>query len=216
MTYLVKRKHLLNINQKKVQRLMKLLGLQAKIRRKRKFITYVKSNEKVKNILNREFFPSLPGKKLVTDISYLTVGNLRMYLSVLIDLYNKEVVEYIISNHMPLNIATDLINKYIQKNTVNGTMIHSDQGTHYTAQVYQNLLKEYHIIQSMSRRGCCYDNACVENFFGHLKSELIYNIKINSKEQLQKEVEQYIIFYNNERIQLKLKGMSPVEYRTHS
>ena len=205
-----------NINQKKVQRLMKICGLQAKIRRKRKFITYTKSNEKIYNILNRQFYPSKLNEKLVTDISYLTVGNFRLYLSVLIDLYNKEVIGYVISNDMRLNIATDLIKNYLQKNTVNGTMIHSDQGAHYTAQVYQNLLKEYHITQSMSRRGCCYDNACVENFFGHLKSELIYNIKINSKEQLQLEVEKYIIFYNNERIQLKLKGMSPVEYRNHS
>lgn len=138
-------------------------------------------------------------------------------MSPIIDLYNGEIISFNLAHHPTLEQTMDMINKAFKKIPDNSNLIlHSDQGWQYQHKSYQYRLKQKGVIQSMSRKGNCLDNAVIENFFGHLKSELLYLQKFDSIEHLKKEVESYIHYYNNDRIKLKLKGMSPVQYRTHS
>lgn len=205
------------INHKKVYRIMKKMGLQARIRRKRKYYSKENNVAVVKpNLLNREFLANKLNQKWVTDITYLFYGNQRIYLSVIVDLYNREVVAYNMSknNDNQLVIKT-LQNAFIKTNNTKDILLHSDQGSQYTSRFYAATLSRNGIMQSMSNRGNCLDNAPCECFFSHLKSELIYIEEFTSLEHMVKEVEDYIKFYNNSRIQLRLKKMAPVEYRNH-
>jgi putative transposase len=216
MKILLEKSYGLKHNRKKIYRLLKEMGLQSRIRRKRISYPYIgKGTESHPNILNRMFYAEKPGQKWVTDITVISWNGRRYYLSAILDLYNREVVGSRISPNMGLNIVTDSLKEAIAERNVEGLMIHSDQGGHYTSLAYGGLLKSKGIIQSMSGRGNCLDNAAMENFFGHLKSELIYNTRFETGEQLVKGVSDYIHFYNHERIQEKLNKMAPVEYRSH-
>jgi len=201
------------VNHKRVYRLMNVIGIKSRIRKKRKI--YVDPDEQIKlpNILARKFSAQLPNEKWVTDITYLHYGKRRLYLSVIYDLYNNEVVSYRISDKNDLKLVTDTVKSAYKRVSAKGVLLHSDQGSQYMATQYHNLLKRYNIQASMSRRGNCLDNAAIESFFGHLKSELIYLNNYKDKQQLIKDVTQYIKFYNNQRIQAKLNKMSPIEYR---
>ncbi len=207
------RKHGLIVNHKRVYRLMKEMGIQAKIRRKRKY--FGKKSEKVvsDNLLNRDFSASHPNKKWVTDITYIDFGKQRMYLSVIYDLFNNEVVAYKLDDQNNLKLVLNKVKEAIKKRDARGTLLHSDRGFQYTSPKYSDLLKKCQIRPSMSRKGNCLDNACIENFFGHLKSELLYLQLFNSKEMIRRAIKNYIHFYNTERIQLKLHSRSPMEYR---
>lgn len=141
----------------------------------------------------------------------------KLYLSPIIDLYNGEIISFNIAHHPTLEQTMDMLKKAFSKIPDNTNLVlHSDQGCQYQHGNYQYLLKKKGIIQSMSRKGNCLDNAVMENFFGHLKSELLYLKEFDSMEHFKKELEEYIYYYNNDRIKLSLKGMSPVKYRTHS
>ena len=205
------------INHKTVLRLMKQLNLQCFVRIK-KYKSYKGEIGKVApNILNREFGAEKPNQKWVTDVTEFSLFGTKLYLSPIIDLFNGEVVSYNLSERPVFNQVIDMLEKAFIKIPNNTNLIlHSDQGWQYQMKQYQNMLKEKGIRQSMSRKGNCLDNSCAENFFGLLKSELLYLQEFESIEHFKKELIEYIDYYNNKRIKGKLKGMSPVNYRIHS
>ena len=167
-----------------------------------------------KNILNRNFKAEKPNEKWATDVTEFALCNEKIYLSPIIDLYNGEIISYKISKRPILKQVLDMVEDATRKiKETKGIILHSDQGWQYQNKKYQKLLKEKGIIQSMSRKGNCLDNAVIENFFGLLKSELFYLKKFKSVEDFIKELKSYIKYYNTKRIKIKLKGLSPVEYR---
>ncbi|NCC99067.1 MAG: IS3 family transposase [Bacteroidia bacterium] len=131
-------------------------------------------------------------------------------------MYNGKIISYTISNSPDLKMVITMLRHAFKKNSkLDGLIIHSDQGWHYQHTTYQETLKKYGIIQSMSRKGNCLDNAMMENFFGLMKNELLYVNNFESIDDFEVELRKYICWYNNNRIKLRLKGMSPVQYRTH-
>ena len=166
------------------------------------------------NLLERDFKADQPNQKWVTDVTEFALFGIKLYLSPIIDLYNGEVISYNLSRHPNLNQVTDMLEKAFTKIPDNTNLIlHSDQGWQYQHKHYQKMLKEKGIRQSMSRKGNCLDNACAENFFGLLKTELLYLQEFHSVEHFIEELHEYIEWYNNKRIKLKLNGLSPVEFR---
>lgn len=205
------------VNHKRVYRLMKELGLMAIIRKKiykHKF----KSAEVAENVLNRNFVADKPLQKLCMDITYIPIDRRSrrfLYMNAIKDLYNNEIIAYELSLRNDTKLVHNTLDKLFNMKLPKGCILHTDQGFQYTRKAYCKELRDADIIQSMSRRGNCWDNAPIENFFSHFKSELIYLVKTNDVTELTGLIHQYIDFYNNERIQLK-SGMSPVEYRTHA
>lgn len=204
------------INHKTVLRLMKLLGLKSIIRVK-KYKSYKGELGKiVANVLQRNFKATAPNQKWATDVTEFNVGGNKLYLSPIIDLFNQEIISYELTERPVFNQVVMMLKKAFKKIPNNTHLIlHSDQGWQYQMKQYQHLLKEKGITQSMSRKGNCLDNAIIENFFGTLKSELFYLKKYNSIIQLKEEIQEYIYYYNNQRIKSKLNKMSPIKYRTH-
>ncbi len=204
------------INHKTILRLMKLLGLKSLIRVK-KYKSYKGEQGKITpNILERKFKAATPNQKWATDVTEFNVAGKKLYLSPIIDLFNQEIISYELTERPVFNQVVMMLKKAFKK-IPNKTdlILHSDQGWQYQMKQYQNLLKEKGIIQSMSRKGNCLDNAIIENFFGILKSELFYLKKYTSVDQLKKEIKQYIDYYNNDRIKSNLNNMSPIKYRAH-
>lgn len=204
------------INHKTVLRLMKLLGLKSLIRLK-KYKSYKGEQGKIApNLLKRNFKADTPNQKWATDITEFNISGKKLYLSPIIDLYNQEIISYELTERPVFNQIVMMLKKAFKKipNNTNLTL-HSDQGWQYQMKQYQYLLKEKGIVQSMSRKGNCLDNAIIENFFGVLKSELFYLKKYKSIEQLKNEIKQYIYYYNNDRIKSNLNKMSPIKYRAH-
>ena len=204
------------INHKTVMKLMRELGLKSLIRIKRYKSYRGQIGETAPNILQRNFKAIRPNKKWATDITEFKVFGNKLYLSPIIDLFNGEIISYELSEKPDFKQVATMLKKSFKKIPEQTNLIlHSDQGWQYQMKQYQRLLKDKGITQSMSRKGNCLDNAVIENFFGILKSELFYLNKYNSISQLKKDIKEYIKYYNNERIKLNLKGMSPIEYRTH-
>ena len=169
------------------------------------------------NLLNREFTASKPFEKLTTDVTQFRVCNEKVYLSPVMDLFNREIISYSISLSPNLSQVREMLNGLFKRLPKNARPIfHSDQGWQYQHAEYQRLLREHNITQSMSRKGNCMDNGAMENFFGRLKVEMFYGEKFESVNAFIDELKKYIHYYNNERISTKLKGMSPVQYRAHS
>jgi len=210
----LKRTYKLQINHKRVQRLMRALGIQAVIRKKRPYYLRREVNVYSDNHLNRDFHASKPNEKWVTDITYLTFNGQRLYLSVIKDLYNNEIVSYHISRRNDLKLVIETLKKAKKKRNLKGVLLHSDQGHQYTSRHYSFLLAKYQMKSSMSRRGNCWDNACMENFFSHLKVECFYLETFKSSEAVKQSIKRYINFYNHQRFQKKLNNLSPYEYRT--
>lgn len=213
---LLLRKQGLIINHKTVLRLMRVLKLKSVIRIK-KYKSYKGQQGKIApNHLNRVFRAEKPNQKWATDVTEFNVSGKKLYLSPVIDLYNQEIVSYDLSESPNFNSVMKMLRKALKKvRRTQSLLLHSDQGWQYQMKQYQHVLQEKGIIQSMSRKGNCLDNAVIENFFGILKSELFYLKKYDSIFQLKKEINDYIKYYNNDRIKLNLKGMSPIEYRAH-
>ncbi len=206
------------INHKTVLKLMKSLNLRGKQNKNGKYHSYKGEVGKVAdNLLNREFYAAKPYEKLTTDITEFKIGDKKIYLSPVLDMFNREIISYSISTSPNLQQIRDMLNGLFEKLPV-GTrpLFHSDQGWQYQHAEYQRLLAEHNITQSMSRKGNCMDNGIMENFFGRLKVEMYYGEKFESPRGFIEKLEEYIHYYNNERISLKLKGMSPVQYRAHS
>ena len=206
------------INHKTVQKIMNKLGLKGKQRKNDKYHSYKGTVGKVAdNLLNRNFSAIKPFEKITTDVTQFNVCDEKVYLSPVLDLFNNEIVSYSISTSPNLEQVREMLNGLFEKLPDDATPIfHSDQGWQYQHAEYQRLLTEHNIIQSMSRKGNCMDNGAMENFFGRLKVEMFYGEKFESVNAFIDELNKYINYYNNERISLKLKGMSPVQYRTHS
>ncbi|WP_348923171.1 IS3 family transposase [Enterococcus rotai] len=207
-----------NVNHKTVLKVMSLLGLKSVIRRK-KYSSYREKNSGPEpNILDRKFKAEQPYEKLVTNITEFKVLGEKLYLSPVMDLFNGEILCYEIDSRLHYHLVESMLNKLVHKLDLekNQPLLHSDQGWHYRIPRYKRTLKKFNIIQSMSRKGNCYDNACIENFFGHLKSEFYYQLEnIKSKERFIEELDEYINWYNEKRIKRNLNRMSPIEYRLH-
>lgn len=195
---------------------MQNMGLQGK-QRKSKYRSYRgKIGRIAPNLLQRQFAASKPYLKLVTDVTEFAVCDEKVYLSPIMDLYNKEILSYSISLSPNFRQTKNMLNGLF-KILPQGArpMLHSDQGWQYQMKEYQSLLKEHNIQQSMSRKGNCLDNSCMENFFGRLKTEMFFGEKFESVNAFIDKLQEYIYYYNNKRISIKLNGMSPVQYRTH-
>jgi len=209
--------HAVCVNKKRIARLQKEHQLQAHIRRRRysspPMVFTVPEGPKP-NILDRDFHASEPNRKWVTDITTVRVGAQRLYVSAVMDLFNREIVSYGISASIALPLVLRSLEEAFTLRRPDTVLVHSDQGGHYTSPSYGNLLRSYSAVQSMSRKGNCWDNASMECFFGHFKSELINKLKPCSKQELEDAIHSYIRFYNTQRIQTKLK-MAPVAYRSH-
>ena len=205
------------VNHKVVMKLMKQAGLTCKVRAKKYKSYRGEQGKAAPNILARDFKADKPNKKWATDITEFALFGKKLYLSPIIDMYNGEVISYKVSEHPILKQVTDMVEAAVKQiKETDGLILHSDQGWQYRHKAYQKLLKDNGIIQSMSRKGNCLDNAVIENFFGLLKSELFYFDKFKSIEDFREKLDEYIDYYNNRRIKAKLKGLSPVEYRTKS
>ena len=203
------------LNHKTVQRLMQEMNLKSKVRRVKYRSYRGEVGKTAPNILNRDFEALRPNQKWATDVTEFKVADRKAYLSPIIDMFNGEIIAYTISDRPDLKMVMDMMHSAKRKiKDTNGVMLHSDQGWHYQHMQYQQTLKKYGITQSMSRKGNCLDNAVMENFFGIMKSELLYLQQFSDMEVFKQELRKYINYYNNDRIKLKLNGKSPVQYRT--
>ena len=193
---------------------MKQLGLVCCVRIK-KYHSYKGEVGKIApNLLNRDFYAQKPNEKWVTDVTEFRLFGKKLYLSPILDLHSGYLVSYTISERPVLSMVTDMLNKaFINIPDNTNLFLHSDQGWQYQHKQYQRMLRNKGIRQSMSRKGNCLDNAVMENFFGILKSELLYLQKFESMEQFKQELEDYLDYYNNRRIKTKLKGLPPAVYR---
>jgi putative transposase len=175
------------VNHKRVRRLMRELGVTSVIRKKRPF--YGRRGSVVfKNVLNREFYAESMFQKLVTDITYVRIGDTFAYLSAVLDLYNNEIVAWEVSSRNDLELVHNTLNQLRDKSFEKGALLHSDQGN-------------------------CHDNACIESFFSHLKTEKLYLVSLKTTEEAYIAIQEYIEFYNTDRFQEKFNGLSPIEYR---
>lgn len=207
----------LRVNHKKVLRIMQKLGIQAVIRRKRFYQNQYRTPMGVRiaeNLLNRHFHADAPNQKWVTDVTWIPAGGHTLFLSVIMDLFNNEIVAYHMSFRNDNELVLSTVRKAVEKRgDVSGTILHSDRGFQYTSFDYHNILAQFGLKPSMSRRGNCLDNASIESFFSHLKTEALQHQHIQNPEQTQIIIQRYIRFYNEERLQLKLNKLTPVEYR---
>jgi len=204
-----------HVNHKTVSKLMKQLHLKA-LRTPRQFHTYKGNVGKVApNTINRNFRSSAPYKKWTTDVTQVLIKDERLYLSPILDMFNGEIITYTMTSRPDLKMVIDMVHQAVRKiHPQSGLILHSDQGWHYQHVKYQDTLRKNGIVQSMSRKGNCLDNAMMENFFGLMKTELLYSRQWNSMDEFKIELKRYIHYYNNDRIKLRLNGMSPVQYRT--
>lgn len=211
------------INHKKVYRLMRGLGLKCVkfMRKSRKYNSYKGNVGKIaKNRLARRFNTPIPLQKVVTDITeFKCLGEEKLYLNPILDLYNGEILAFGIKKRPTLDLVMEPLKEtmeIIKNHATYRTTIHSDQGWHYQHNRWVKTLKANKVFQSMSRKATCADNASMENFFGILKQEMYYGEKLVDYEELKRRIEEYIYWYNHVRSKVKLTGLSPVEYRTQS
>ena len=220
--YLGLRKQGYKVNHKKVQRIMKKLGLKVDkfSRKSRKYSSYKGTVGTVaKNRINRRFFTNVCHQKLTTDITeFKCLNGVKLYLNPFMDLFNGEILSFGISIRPTLELVIQPLEEALEivKDSKYRTTIHSDQGWHYQHKKWVKTLKDNKVFQSMSRKGNCIDNSPMENFFGLMKQEMYYGKALCSFEDLKMKIEEYMVYYNNKRIKKKLAGMSPVEYRIHT
>ena len=199
-------------NPKTILRVMQKYNLLSVVRRK-KYRNYGEYLHRYPNLLNRDFKAERPNQKCVTDISYIKTNQGTLYLSIIRDLFDNSIVAYKTGTEQNINPVLQTIREAQKKEKVTAEVqLHSDQGFQYTSQAYYRLTKSYNITPSMSRKGNPYDNALAENFFSILKTECIYRIKLKTYDEARLIIDEYIDFYNNERIQLKTK-LTPQEMR---
>lgn len=205
------------MNVKKIRRLMKKYHLFCPIRQAnpyRRMAKALKTNNIADNILNREFKKHGPRMILLTDITYIPYSNTRCYLSTILDAFTKEILSYVLSDTLEVDFVLETINKLIENHGVSlsiETLVHSDQGCHYTSYSFIQILKDKQLRQSMSRKGNCWDNAPQESFFGHMKDEIDLS-KCNNFSDVKRVIDDWIDYYNNERYQWDLAKLSPTEY----
>lgn len=204
-------------NHKRIYRLMKSVNLTSVIRKKRK--RYIHSTPQItaENVLNREFTADRPNEKWLTDVTEfkLTTGK-KAYLSAILDLGDNSIVSYVLGTSNNNQLVFDTLDQAIAANTTAKPIFHSDRGFQYTSRIFKCKLDKINAVQSMSRVSRCIDNGPMEGFWGTLKAEMYYLRKFNTYEELEQAIDEYIEFYNTKRLQKKLKGMTPIEYRSHT
>ena len=206
-------RHGIHHDPKTILRVMRKYGLLSVVRRK-KYRNYGNYLHRYPNRLNRDFKAEKPNQKWVTDISYIHTKQGVLYLSIIRDLYDNSIVTYKTGTEQNINLVISTIKEAMKREKVTAELqLHSDQGFQYTSHSYFKLTKLYNIMPSMSRRGNPYDNALAENFFSILKTECIYRTKLQSYEEARLLIDEYIYFYNHQRIQLKTK-LTPLEKRS--
>lgn len=176
------------------------------------------SDSVVENLLERHFVASKPNEKWTSDITEFNCYWGKLYLSALLDIYSKDIVSYSISLHPNFELVEDMLNKaFTQHPNLDGLILHTDMGWHYSYYKYLNILRDHNIIRSMSRKGNCLDNAIMESFFGILKKEMYYGREFlyKSFDDLKSAIENYIFYYNNKRIKHGLGGVTPFQYRAN-
>lgn len=207
----------IKINHKTVQRLMGQLNLKSTVRPKKYRSCRGDIGKIAPNYLKRDFEASKPNEKWVTDVTEFKVNEQKVYLSPIIDLFNQEVVAYKVAKNATLPLVTEMLKAgLVRLGGETKTVLHSDQGWQYRNPTYQKYLEDNGIKQSMSRKENCLDNAVAENFFGLLKSEMYHGQYFKDADELIEKIEEYIIYYNTKRIKVKLKGLTPVEYRNQA
>ena len=205
------------MNVKKIRRLMKKYNLFCPIRKAnpyRRMAKALQTNNVADNILNREFKEHGPRMVLLTDITYIPYGNIRCYLSTILDAYTKELLAYVLSESLEVDFVLETVNILIEKHGISlsaQTLVHSDQGCHYTSYSFIQILKDKNLRQSMSRRGNCWDNAPQESFFGHMKDEIDVS-GCKTFEEVKKIIDDWIDYYNSDRYQWDLAKLSPSEF----
>lgn len=203
------------INHKTVQRLMGELGIKSLVRPK-KYRSYKGELSKAApNEINRDFGAKRPHEKWVTDVTEFAVAGKKLFFSPVMDLFNSEIIAFKMDTRPSFKLVHSMLNSAIRKlRPEERPVVHSDQGWQYRMRAYQEMLTERKLVQSMSRKGNCHDNAAMESFFGVVKTEFFYLNEFKSIEQLRRGLMKYISYYNEERIKMRLGGLSPVEYRT--
>ncbi|WP_098020867.1 IS3 family transposase [Orrella dioscoreae] len=205
------------VNHKTVQKLMRALGLKSLVRPKRYRSYRGEVGRVAPNVLARQFEADRPNQKWVTDVTEFNVRGQKLYLSPVMDLYNGEIVAYETSERPLFGLVGNMLKKAMRRlSPGDQPLLHSDQGWQYQQPSYRRMLADRGLTQSMSRKGNCLDNAAMESWFATLKTECFYLRRYDSIEQLQKAIGQFIHYYNHQRIRLKLKGLSPVQYRTQA
>ena len=209
------------VNQKRVQRLMKVLNLQAKVRQKRKYSSHKGDvGKKAENLIQRQFKGSKTMEKCYTDVTEFAIpaSTQKLYLSPVLDGFNSEIIAYNLSTSPNLEQVKTMLEQAFTEKHYEDTILHSDQGWQYQHDSYHRFLESKGIQASMSRKGNSPDNGMMESFFGILKSEMFYGYEksFQSLKQLEQAIVDYIDYYNNKRIKVKQKGLSPVQYRTKS
>ena len=209
------------VNHKRVQRLMKVLNLQAKMRQKRKYSSHKGDvGKKAENLIQRQFEADKPMEKCYTDVTEFAIpaSAQKLYLSPVLDGFNSEIIAYNLSTSPNLEQVKTMLEQAFTEKRYENTILHSDQGWQYQHDSYHQFLESKGIQASMSRKGNSPDNGMMESFFGILKSEMFYGYEksFQSLKQLEQAIVDYIDYYNNKRIKVKLKGLSPVQYRTKS
>lgn len=194
---------------------MAALGLKSCVRTKKYRAYYGEVGHAAPNILEQQFGATHPNQKWVTDVTEFSVGGKKLYLSPILDLFNGEIVSYELSRRPLFGMIAKMLRRaFTRLGPSDRPILHSDQGWQYRMPVYQQTLQQAAVIQSMSRRGNCLDNAVMESFLGTLKAEFFYLDRFRNLDKLKVGLRRYIRYYNHERIKLRLGGWSPVEYRT--
>lgn len=197
---------------------MRTLGLACRVRRRKRYNSYQgEQGTAAPNLLNREFAATAPNQKWVTDVTEFSVGDRKLYFSPVMDLFDRQIIAHSISPSPNLALTNSSLKQALAcLEPGQQPIVHSDQGFQYRHASWKSLLKDAGAVQSMSRKGNCYDNAVMENFFGHLKEEMFHRVRFISTEALTANLNGYIRWYNNNRISTKLKGLSPVQYRAQA
>ena len=206
------------VAKKTVLKLMNALGLVCRVRRRRRYRSWLGQTGTVaENVLNRRFGAEAPDTKWVTDVTEFRIGDRKVYLSPVIDLFDRSVVAYSHGPSPTLELTNSSLREAITTLPAGTTpLVHSDQGFQYQHASWRALLDHAGLTQSMSRRANCLDNSIAENFFGHVKEELFNHDRFDSVEEFTAALDEYLGWYNTTRISTTLKGLSPVEYRAQA
>ncbi|MEV8040083.1 IS3 family transposase [Arthrobacter sp. NPDC080082] len=203
------------VAKKTVLKLMRALRLVCKVRRKKRYNSYQGEQGAIApNLLKRQFQADAPNQKWVTVVTEFSVGDRKLYLSAVMDLFDRSIISYAIGISPNLELTNSSLRRALAAlEDDQKPLVHSDQGFQYQPPSWRELLQNAGAIQSMSRRANCYDNAVMENFFGHLKEELFHRVQFFNTDALASALSEYIHWYNTERISTTLEGLSPVAYR---
>jgi putative transposase len=208
------------VAKKTVLKLMRQLQLICQVRRKKRYVSYQgETGQVAANLLDRDFTAGAPNQKWVTDVTEFRIGDDKLYLSPIMDLFDRQIIAYTLQTSPNLLLTNSSLRAALatlDNSAAAAPLVHSDQGFQYQHASWRHLLAEAGATQSMSRKGNCYDNAVIENFFGHLKEEAFHHVRYLNLDALTTALHDYIHWYNNDRISTRLEGLSPVQYRTQT